>query len=430
MSKIFLSHSSKDKEIVRKFKNDLEREGYAVWFDEDEIGIGDEITKSIQSGLEETHLLIIWITKHAVESGWVRREWESKLHEEIFQNKTLVLPILAEDCEIPKFLALKRYADFRMSYEEGFSVLKNDLKKKASIIHDNEISNCVNGLIGDLSYAKIYFPNKAPIKIIKQLKCLPRTGKIVRLYNKFNEKIRIRTVYDHIISLSMISDIFINVINHNLKNNDIVDLAKCIVYHDLCEVILGDIPAYTNIPKSAGSNRAQAERLLRRWESKEIKLVANEFISLFLEEREIQNQLYVNSIMYKRQTPTSIFFNLLDKIDPIINVWRYINLFRDKKNFSIENFTYRWKDFFENQNVKNVARNFKADSRVYDLIRQLQDRNLAIKYFNDKSILDEVMIKSKLPNHTKAVVENIDIFYSNKIYSKILQNNVHDDHVG
>ncbi|MBL7823678.1 MAG: toll/interleukin-1 receptor domain-containing protein [Saprospiraceae bacterium] len=130
MTKIFLSYSSKDKDSVRKFVKDLESNDFEVWFDEDKIGIGDEIITKIQEGLQETNYLIIWLTKYSVESGWVRREWQSKLNEEIYLNKTLVLPILVEDCNIPSFLAAKKHADFREDYEAGFKNLIEDLKKK------------------------------------------------------------------------------------------------------------------------------------------------------------------------------------------------------------------------------------------------------------------------------------------------------------
>ena len=34
MTQIFLSHSSRDKDVARRLANDLQREGFEVWFDE------------------------------------------------------------------------------------------------------------------------------------------------------------------------------------------------------------------------------------------------------------------------------------------------------------------------------------------------------------------------------------------------------------
>ena len=51
--KIFLSHSSKDKEFVRKLADDLKTYGLSVWFDEWEIKVGDSITNKISQGIDE-----------------------------------------------------------------------------------------------------------------------------------------------------------------------------------------------------------------------------------------------------------------------------------------------------------------------------------------------------------------------------------------
>lgn len=129
---IFLSHSSEDKPDVRRLKVDLEKNGFSTWLDEDEIGIGDRIATEVQKGLTNSKFLIIWLTSRAVKSGWVEREWQSQLLYEIESKNTIILPLLAEDCEIPEFLKGKKYADFRKDYNSGFNQLIVDLKKKLS----------------------------------------------------------------------------------------------------------------------------------------------------------------------------------------------------------------------------------------------------------------------------------------------------------
>ena len=417
MNKIFLSHSSKDKEAVRRFKQDLESYGFNVWFDEDEIGIGDEIIASIQDGLQSTNYLIIWLTKHAIESGWVAKEWQSKLNDGIKLKKTLVLPVLAEDCDIPLFLSSKRYADFREGYKKGLNILIRDLRKKTKLKISGSVYQCVIGLIKDLEYAKIYIPYKAPIKIIEHLRFIPRTGKYIRL-NKYKDKIRVRTVYDHIITLARIMDMLNPIIDHNLDNSEIVELAMCIVYHDLCEAVLGDIPAYTNLPLIGSNNRLTAERLLRRWDSKTLKRTANDYISLFLEDREIQNLEYTTDVIYGKPNKIGKYFHLIDKVDPIIAIWRYIDNLRDRNKFDIDSFLNVLKDFFENKKVKQICRNFKSDRRILFLVNKLQDRQLARQYYFDPRVLENIISESKLPLSLTKLIFGIDLFYSKQIYSK------------
>lgn len=123
--KVFLCHSSSNKKEVRRLASDLENVGIEVWLDEYEIKVGDVIVEKLEKGIEECDYLLIWLTKKAISSPWVQREWYTKYHSEIEENKVKVLPLLAEDCEIPAFLRSKKYADFRNDYHSGLEDLLN-----------------------------------------------------------------------------------------------------------------------------------------------------------------------------------------------------------------------------------------------------------------------------------------------------------------
>ncbi len=121
--KIFLSHSSVDKNSVRRLAADLRAHGIDVWLDEYEIRLGDVIVQKLQDGIEHCDFVAVWLTKKAIRSNWVQREWCTKFHDEIESGSTMVLPLLAEDCDIPAFLRGKRYADFRSDYHTGLREL-------------------------------------------------------------------------------------------------------------------------------------------------------------------------------------------------------------------------------------------------------------------------------------------------------------------
>jgi NDP-sugar pyrophosphorylase family protein len=126
--RIFISHSSYDNKAVTKLAKDLDKCGVEVWLDEWQISTGDEIVTKVQKGLAQADYIAVWLTKKAVKSGWVEREWQSQLSKEIKENRVIVLPLLAEDCDIPELLRNKRYADFRTNYKAGL----NDLIKTAT----------------------------------------------------------------------------------------------------------------------------------------------------------------------------------------------------------------------------------------------------------------------------------------------------------
>lgn len=69
--------------------------------------------------LDASDHLGIWLTRDAVESGWVEAEWESVFNDELKSRTTKVFPLLAEDCKLPRFLSGKLFADFRHDYRQG-----------------------------------------------------------------------------------------------------------------------------------------------------------------------------------------------------------------------------------------------------------------------------------------------------------------------
>ena len=117
-SKIFISHSSIDKEFVREIAWELKRLGMDVWYDEWAISIGDSIIDKIFEGLEESDTLIVVLSKNSVNSNWVKEELATTNMRRISQRKVRILPILIEDCEIPISLRHIKYADFRKRNEQ------------------------------------------------------------------------------------------------------------------------------------------------------------------------------------------------------------------------------------------------------------------------------------------------------------------------
>ena len=116
---VFLSYSSKDTDLAKRFTAALEGHGVAVWSDSGQIVVGDSISQKIQDGLETTEFLALLLTPAGVNSVWVQKEWQSKLVDEADSRSAVILPVLAKDCEIPRLLRDKHYADIRHDFETG-----------------------------------------------------------------------------------------------------------------------------------------------------------------------------------------------------------------------------------------------------------------------------------------------------------------------
>ena len=71
---IFLSHSSKDKPVVRGIAARLKKDGVRVWFDEEQIKPGDSIPAKIEEGPEPSRVLVLCMSANAFGSDWAQLE--------------------------------------------------------------------------------------------------------------------------------------------------------------------------------------------------------------------------------------------------------------------------------------------------------------------------------------------------------------------
>ncbi len=127
--KIFISHSSKDKEFVWKLAADLRLNQIDVWYDDWELNWGDSIVEKIQKGIYESSFQIIVLSPNSIESKWVKEELNAAIMIQLKNQSTFVLPILYKDCEIPSFLKDKKYVDFRKDYRKGLNIVLESIKK-------------------------------------------------------------------------------------------------------------------------------------------------------------------------------------------------------------------------------------------------------------------------------------------------------------
>lgn len=140
MASIFLCHNSQDKYFVRKLKEDFKKDGINVWFDEDEMKVGDSLIEKISEGISRMEYLGAILSKNSVESVWVKKEIAIAMTEEIKGQRVKVLPILFEDCNIPPFLRDKIYADFRGVYIKGYKALLRVLAPEKDVLPEIDTS--------------------------------------------------------------------------------------------------------------------------------------------------------------------------------------------------------------------------------------------------------------------------------------------------
>jgi tetratricopeptide (TPR) repeat protein len=124
MVRVFLSHSSRDKQFVRELAAFLhEPERIKVWLDEAEIQPGDNIVTKIQRGLDAEVVLFI-MSPDSIASNWVTEEITDALWEQVNTDKVKLAVVLYCDCQIPRLLRNKKYFDLRTNQLDGRREIK------------------------------------------------------------------------------------------------------------------------------------------------------------------------------------------------------------------------------------------------------------------------------------------------------------------
>jgi len=258
----------------------------------------------------------------------------------------------------------------------------------------SSIAFFVNNLLGKISEVNIPIAENKTLNLIGDLKTTPRTGKSVRI-EKFNLNLPKRSIYDHITSLGYQADKYLEITSLTVKNDEV---AKLIVFHDLAESIIGDVPDFTD--------KVLAGKLHRELKTKNvIEKRANKLI-----EKSLPDDLKVNFIEtiknYKENSSKEVkFFKMVDKTDPIIAIWRYLFAFREQIKFP--SYKNAMKDFFNNPKVPNYC----IDNKIKSLVKFLQNTGNAKSYHQKGSQYLQSIKNEWVSKYLRLLIENRDMHF-------------------
>jgi len=119
---IFVSYSSKDRQIAEDIVKVLMRSQANVWFDTVNITPGNTILEEITRGIQSAQLLILVVSKHSLKSSWVNYEWTSFIDHRLRSHSPVyIIPVLIGDVRLPdaiaRFRAIK-LTNSRSSYQK------------------------------------------------------------------------------------------------------------------------------------------------------------------------------------------------------------------------------------------------------------------------------------------------------------------------
>lgn len=125
--RVFISYSYEDKEFVEWLKDNLQGLGHEIWYDQQEIQLGDSIKQKITLGIQSSSTFIVILSNSSKNSNWVRYELNSALLLNAINKGIKILPIKIDDSEVPSDLSSYLYADFSKNREQGLETLRRSL---------------------------------------------------------------------------------------------------------------------------------------------------------------------------------------------------------------------------------------------------------------------------------------------------------------
>lgn len=137
MPYIFISHNSKDKEIVEpiavKLGEIYGREN--VFYDSWSIQPGDGIIDKMNDGLFTCDYFFFFVSKNSLQSKMVKLEWQNALLKAT-NNKVKLIPVKLDDCIMPDILLQTLYIDiFGKGMEYGFRQIV-DIINNENVFHE------------------------------------------------------------------------------------------------------------------------------------------------------------------------------------------------------------------------------------------------------------------------------------------------------
>ena len=100
---VFISYSRRDSDAVEKLYDALSAKGLRVWYDKENLGVGDKFMDEIKTSIKRTRIFVPLLT-HTIEnekndSHPYRTEWETAIDVASSYGRNFIFPICEEDLD-------------------------------------------------------------------------------------------------------------------------------------------------------------------------------------------------------------------------------------------------------------------------------------------------------------------------------------------
>ncbi len=114
MLRVFISHSSTDKDEARELYRRLSQDGYAPWLDEEDLLPGQNWRLEIDRALQDSHVVLVCLSPSAItRTGHFQKEIRRavEIAENQPEDSIFIVPIRLTDCDVPEKLRVWHWLD-------------------------------------------------------------------------------------------------------------------------------------------------------------------------------------------------------------------------------------------------------------------------------------------------------------------------------
>jgi len=138
---VFVSYQNDDSERVEALVDRLKMRGIDVWYDRDQVDVGDDFVEEMKRGIDESYIVLVCIGLPAPGGNgksWHQDELRMALLDEKTNGSKRIIPVLFhEKAELPSELGTRSIADLSddNEWERNFSRLVRAIKKQELALH-------------------------------------------------------------------------------------------------------------------------------------------------------------------------------------------------------------------------------------------------------------------------------------------------------
>jgi hypothetical protein len=107
---VFMSYARSDARLARSLTEALSEKGVKVWYDDEEIRVGDDFMRNIQDALKQSRFFLLIISPEYLSSQWGSFELGVALGHDAASEERHILPVFVRGAEgLPLPRTIRKY---------------------------------------------------------------------------------------------------------------------------------------------------------------------------------------------------------------------------------------------------------------------------------------------------------------------------------